>query len=73
MNQPTDDSIRELLRRAVPPCSVDGPAADLWPRVRRRIDREPARPPAGDWLLSAAVVLPCLFRPSLLEFLLLHF
>jgi hypothetical protein len=72
MSRLSDEKTLELLRGAMRPYSVDGPRDDLWPRVRRRIDRA-NRPPAGDWLLAAALVLLCLLRPSLVGILLLHF
>jgi hypothetical protein len=73
MNRLSDEKTLELLRGAMPAYSVDGPPDDLWPRVRHRIDRAGTRPPAGDWVLAAALVLLCLLRPSLMGILLWHF
>jgi len=73
MNRLSDEQALELLRDALPAYGAGGPPADLWPRVRHRIDRAADRPPAGDWVLAAALVLLCLLRPSLMGILLLHF
>ena len=73
MNRLSDEKTLELLRSAMPAYHVDGPPGDLWPRVRHRIDRAANRPPAGDWMLAAALVLLCLLRPALVEILLLQF
>jgi hypothetical protein len=67
------DKTLELLRSAMTVPDIDGPSGDLWPRVRRRLDRPANRPPAADWVLAAALVLLCLLRPSLVSVLLLHF
>ena len=72
MNGLSDETL-ELLRAAVGTYTADGPTGDLWPRVRHRIDRPANRPPAGDWMLAAALVLVCLLRPSLMGVLLFHF
>ena len=74
MTRMTDDRARELLRDAlpVPEWEHDG-TADLWPRVRRRIDEGHNPPPAVDWVLAMAMVALCLLQPSLLGILLLHF
>jgi hypothetical protein len=72
MSRLSDEKTLELLRAAMRAQIVDGPHDDLWPRVRRRIDRA-NRPPAADWVLAAALVLLCLLRPSLVGILLLHF
>lgn len=73
MNQLSDERALELLRAAMPAVGVDRPLDDLWPSVRRRIDRGPVPPSALDWILVAAVALLCLMRPSLAGILLLHF
>ena len=67
------DKTLELLRSAMTVHDVAGPSGDLWPRVRRRLDRPANRPPAGDWVLAAALVVLCLLRPSLVGILLLYF
>jgi hypothetical protein len=73
MNQLSDERALELLRAAMPAVGADRPLDDLWPRVRRRIDRRPVPPSMLDWILVAAVALLCLMRPSLAGILLLHF
>jgi hypothetical protein len=73
MNQMSDERALELLRAAMPAVGVDRPLDDLWPRVRRRIDRGPMPPSALDWILVATVALLCLLQPSLAGLVLLHF
>jgi len=69
-----DRKALELLRDAMPPPRADdGPAADLWPRLRRRVDRGGNRPPAADWVLAVVLGVLCLLQPSLFGILLLHF
>jgi hypothetical protein len=67
-----DGEALELLRRAMR--TETAPlSADLWPRVRERIDRGAVAPPVADWLLVAALALLCLLQPSLIGIVLLHF
>jgi hypothetical protein len=69
----SDARALELLRAAMPPLTADAPSDDLWPKVRRRLDRGPQRPSSLDWILAAAVALLCLLQPSLAGILFLHF
>jgi hypothetical protein len=69
----SDTRLSELLRDALPPPHSTEPSADLWPRVRDRVERDSKWPPVHDWILTAAVVVLCLYQPSLMRFLLLHF
>jgi hypothetical protein len=74
MTRLTTEKALELLRDAMPaPQGSDGPRADLWPCVRRRIDRGTSPPPAADWVLAVTLAMLCLLRPSLVGVLLLHF
>jgi len=55
-----DGALQELVKRA-----AGGPAdrelkRDLWPEMRRRLERPPIRIPWWDWALAAALLL-CLF------------
>ncbi len=68
----SDDQALDLLRNAMP-VEPDRNPADLWPRVRQRIDRGSTPPAVADWVLVAALVLLCLMSPSLSAFLFLHF
>lgn len=74
MTRLTDEKALELLRDAMPaPEGGDGLVADLWPRMRRRINQGSSPPPAADWVLALALAALCLLRPSLVGVLLLHF
>jgi hypothetical protein len=74
MTELTDDQAIRLLREAMPVLdAARQPEADLWPRVRHRIERRTSPLPTADWILALVLVGLCLLRPSLLGVLLLHF
>ena len=74
MTRLSDEEALELLREAMPAMEgPDGPIADLWPSVKRRIDRGISPPPTADWLLAVALAVLCLLRPAVVGLLLLHF
>ena len=59
-----DEALKRLLQRAAP-----GPADrelkhDLWPEMRRRLERPPVRIPWGDWVLAAILLLCLLLFPE---------
>jgi len=63
MNEP-DEALKDLLRRAAP-----GPAdrelkRDLWPEMRRRLERPPVQLPWEDWALAATLLLCLLLFPE---------
>ena len=72
MSSLSDDDVRHLLKAALPVPGVGAPGGEMWPALIRTIDRAPHRPRWTDYALMAAVVLLCLFRPSVIAFLLLH-
>lgn len=72
MSMLSDDEALDLLRNAMP-VERDRNPADLWPRVRQRIDRGSTPPAIAEWVLVAALALLCLVRPSLSAILFLHF
>ena len=61
-----DEALKELLKRA-----GAGPAdrelkRDLWPEMRRRLERPPVRIPWGDWAVAATLLLCLLlFRAAI--------
>jgi hypothetical protein len=73
MSDLTDERALELLRGALPPADNARQTVDLWPDVQRRITGGTQQPRTADWILVLALVLLCLFRPSLAGILLLHF
>ncbi len=73
MSRLSDEKTIELLRDAIPATAHDGPATELWPRVRSRMAQGGSRAPAADRVLAIALALLCLLRPSLAGILLVHF
>lgn len=59
-------SIKEALRRAVPPVGGHGPERDLWPALARRITvgREP-RLVWLDWIVAAGAVSATVALPAM--------
>jgi hypothetical protein len=72
MNTLSDEHVRGLLKAAIPPPPTDARRGEIWPALRRRIHDGRQHPLRIDYALIAAVVLLCLLRPSVIEFLLLH-
>jgi hypothetical protein len=59
-----DEALKELLQWA-----ASGPAdrelkRDLWPEMRRRLERPPVQVPWGDWALAAMLLLCLLLFPE---------
>ncbi len=73
MTSLSDDATVRLLRDALAPPRAAAPPADLWPRVRGRIDRGLPPPTAVDWVLIAAAAALCLLQPSAILVPLFHF
>ena len=68
-----DERLRILLRRALPPVDPQAPAPDLWPRMRRRIERpRPASWPWFDLALGAAAAGMLLAFPQLIPWILMQ-
>jgi len=65
MNAHDEESLKQLLKQALPPVGTDAePARDLWPAVLHRLDAEPAQPLQGalrrnwfDWALLAGLIV----------------
>ena len=61
-----DEALKELLQRVVP-----GPAdrelkRDLWPEMRRHLERPPVQIPWGDWAVAATfLICVLLFRETI--------
>ena len=71
MNRLPDDEIVALLRAAMP-IEPHLPRTDLWPRVRKRIDRPAPTAAVADWVIIVALAVVCLLQPALVGILLLH-
>ena len=73
MTQLSDAAVLRLVREGLVPSEAASIEADLWPRVRERI-QDGAPPPAPwEWALTAVVVLACLLQPGVFSVLLFHF
>ena len=67
-----EDSMKKLLRQALPPVNSDaGPGRDLWPDVLRRLDAGVAAPVSPGWiwfdgaLLAGLVALVAIFPAAI--------
>ena len=73
MTKLSDRDVCDLLKETLSATPLtDSSGDDLWPEVRRTIDRAPQAPRFVEYALIAAVLLLCVVRPSLIQFLLLH-
>ena len=70
MIEQTNDSLRQLVRKAIPSAPGQAPERDLWPRMLQRLS-EPAVPVRRlDWLLAALPIASVALFPKLLPLLL---
>ena len=80
MNDPLENpefrgssGMREMLRDALSPLSNPELRRDLWPEMRRRLERPQVRVPWFDWALLAVSAAAAIFFPALIPALLYHF
>jgi len=59
-----DEALKQLLQRAAASAADRELKRDLWPEMRRRLERPPVRIPWGDWALAAALLLCLLLFPQ---------
>lgn len=71
MNEPHDQEIQNLLRKAMAPvnCELE---RDLWPQMLRRLDERSAAVPWFDWALLALLAVWLGFFPGAIPVLLYH-
>jgi hypothetical protein len=69
MKQSDDQRIRDLLKSAFPPPRNVEPKAELWPRLRRRMEGSALRVPWLDWALVALLAAWCVAFPNAVLFL----
>jgi hypothetical protein len=72
MKQP-DEKFCELLRSAVGPASGAELSRDLWPDMRRRLEKPPQTVPWWDWALAALMLLCAALFPAAIPALLYQF
>ena len=66
------ERLRRALREALPPADTRGPARDLWPLLRRRLETPPVVVSRLDWALLAALLTSIVLFPESLLTLLYH-
>jgi hypothetical protein len=71
MNERDAEEIGRILRSAVAPAEAEL-RRDLWPRMLRRLEEQPAPVPWLDWALVAALAAWVLFFPGAIPILLYH-
>ena len=59
-----DEALKQLLRRAASGTADRELKRDLWPEMRRRLERPPVQVPWGDWALAAMLLLGLLLFPE---------
>jgi hypothetical protein len=72
MNHDEHEPLRRALRAAVPPFDARGPARDLWPLLRGRLETPPVVVSRLDWALLAALLTSIVLFPESLLTLLYH-
>ena len=75
MHQPEQKRIEQLLKRSLPPAGGQTSAElrrDLWPAMRKRLDRHPTSVPWFDWALLATLAALLAFFPGAIPVLLYH-
>jgi hypothetical protein len=74
-NEPINDDMKELLKRAVAPVQDAELPRDLWPQMLRKLDEQPSplrSIPWLDWALVAIVSAVLIFFPGSIPALLYH-
>jgi hypothetical protein len=72
MSEANNETIRELLKKAIPPVADRDLKRDLWPRMLRRLAERPAELPWFDWALLAVLPVWFLFFPETIPIMLYH-
>lgn len=64
MTQQEHDTIRELLKKVIPPVGEAALQRDLWPEMLGRLDRRAVQASRLDWALLALVMIWLLLFPQ---------
>lgn len=73
MNSHDEQELRELLKEAIAPVAYAELRRDLWPEMRRKLDkRQPLQISWFDWLLAAILGAGLFFFPQAIPALLYH-
>jgi hypothetical protein len=68
----SDERLRHAVRKTLAPADSAGPSRDLWPELRRRIERQPAPVSRLDWAMLAALLIFVVIFPEGFVTLLYH-
>lgn len=72
MNESNDAKLRDVLRSAIPPVADTELKRDLWPRMLRKMEHEPAGLPWFDIALAALLAVCFAIFPEAILGLLYH-
>ena len=72
MSEASNEGIRELLRKAIPPVADRELKRDLWPQMLRRLGERHDTVSWFDWALVAVVAAWFVFSPEAIPILLYH-
>jgi hypothetical protein len=76
MNSENDEQLKQLIRQAIAPVKDAELQRDLWPQMRKRLQREqqhePVRVPWFDWVLAVVSCLILVLFPGVIPALLYH-
>lgn len=64
MNTHDEDSMKQLLKQALPPMQNAELERDLWPTMLRRLEARPASPPWYDWALAGSLAVFAIVFPA---------
>ena len=70
MSERNDESLRKMLRAAMPPLDKAELEGDLWPRMLRRLEDRPMQASWLDWALVAAAMVWFFIFPEVIPALL---
>ncbi|MBZ5553451.1 MAG: hypothetical protein LAO21_12075 [Acidobacteriia bacterium] len=64
MSEQSDERLRRILQKAVPPLERAELERDLWPEMLQKLDERPLRASRLDWVLAALVIAWLLLFPG---------
>jgi hypothetical protein len=73
MNAHDEESMKQLLKQALPPMHAPNLEHDLWPTMLRRLETRPASPPWYDWALAGSIALFAVAFPASIPVILYYF
>jgi hypothetical protein len=70
MNNPRDEELMAELRSVLPPMGGQALEKDLWPRMLKRMERQPVRLNWFDWVLAGAAAAGFAAFPAVIPWVL---